>query len=177
MAEDSSGTSKHSLTHALADAIEGALKGFDGANKLDVTVIVEGYSYNGKEYEVFVKVVVIDETVEAENSPHESKAEIEDRLDASKDLSEQMIAAAYARPVYDQTTPVGALEQRMDVRGDQSSSFDFDASQDNITLIAPPAFHDQLRADQATQFPQLGLSSSAPSLDLGGSSSSNKEDD
>jgi len=176
IAEEATGSSKKSLTRALADAIKSALKSVDGNHELNITVVIEGLTFENGEYKVSVKVLVMDVTLEKEKAYQESQDELTNRMDANQDLSEQMVAAIYARPIYDNSTPVDALEQRMDSMADQSSQFDFDANQDSITLIAPQSFHDQMRQDYNAQLNQNDLNTNAPSLDLGGGSSPSPND-
>jgi flavin-binding protein dodecin len=182
IAEQSEGSSKRSLTHALADAIKGALKNVDGTHMLNITVIVEGYSVENGKYKVSVKLLIMDLTAEKEKAYQESYKELMERMNANQNLSEQMIAAVYARPIYDQSTPVNALEERMDFLSNRSDKFDFNANDDNISLIAPSPFHDQMYKDYAAMYPQnTAKPDSAPSLDLGprsgGSSSSDTKED
>jgi hypothetical protein len=176
--EESKGTSEHSFTNALANAIKGALKGFDGDHKINITVVIDGYKFEAGEYKVSVRVLVLDITMEQEKALHDSEKELNERINANQNLSEQMIASVYNRNIYDSTQPINALEDRMDIMSDQSNGFDFDTNQDSITLVAPQEFHDQLRADyMAQQSPQNDLNANPPTLDLGtgSSSSSNKE--
>lgn len=177
IAEEASGSSKKSLTRALANAIKSALKVVDGTHQLNITVIVEGMTYEKGEYEVSIKVLIMDVTLEKQKAYQETDKELMDRMNASKGLSEQMVSAIYTIPIYDDTTPVNSLEQRIDSLSEQSSQFDFDADQDNITLVAPQNFHYQMQQDYKAQFPNNEPSITPQSLDLGGGSSPSNDKD
>lgn len=168
IAEDATGTSKKSLTRALAEAIKSALKTIDGTHQLNITVVVEGVTYENGEYKVNVKVLIMDITMEQQKAYHESQKEFMDRMNSAQDLSDQMVSAIYSRPVYDDSNPVDSLEQRMDSMSDKSNNFDFDVNEDNINLVAPQNFHDQLREDYKAQFVKNEPTISPQTLDFGG---------
>lgn len=177
MIEETSGKSKKSLTMALANAIRNALKGQNGDHQLNITVIIEGYSLNDGEYEVSVKVMIMDITLEQEKVNHETNEELLERMNANQTLTEQMYSAVYSRPIYDNSNPVHALEHRMDHLSHLSYDFHFDASQDNITLVAPTQFHDHMRNENPTAQPHHDPRNEPPTFDLGGGSSKSANKD
>jgi len=178
MVEESSGSSKRSLTHALVNAIKSALKSVDGNHKVNITVVIDGYSFEKGEYKIAVRVLIMDLTLEERKAFHESHQEFMSRMDADQNLFEQMTAASYAHAIYDDTKPVDALEQQMDTLSDQYDNFGFNTDEDNITILAPQDFHDQMRTDYNAQFVHTHeISNDAPSLDLGGGSSNSDNKD
>lgn len=168
--EKSNGESKISLTHALTTAVKSALKNIDSAHELNLTIVIDGYIFKNGKYNISIRIFFMNITAEKEKAYQESQKELINRMEVNQNLATQMVAAIYARPIYDCTTPVNALEHRMEYLSDCTDTFDFDTNQDNITLIAPKAFHDQMRVDYKKQFLQDNLTINAPSLDLGGSS-------
>jgi len=154
--EETSGSSKKSLTHALANAIQSALKGYDGGDVgLKLTVIIEGYTVENGEFKVNVKVLI---------------------LDPKQELAEQMHSAIYAMPIATQSAGVNHIEDRMDARADHSNQFEFDTNNDHITVVAPTEFHQHLNAEAKPQT-AMAPSIDAPSLDLGGTTPTPKGED
>jgi len=175
--EETSGSSKKSLTHALANAIQSALKGYDGGDVgLKLTVIIEGYTVENGEFKVNVKVLILDPKQELEEKYHETKKELNERMEANQELAEQMHSAIYAMPIATQSAGVNHIEDRMDARADHSNQFEFDTNNDDITVVAPTEFHQHLNAEAKPQT-AMAPSIDAPSLDLGGTTPTPKGED
>lgn len=179
MVEETSATSKQSLSDALAKAIQSALQGYDGQHNLKLTVIVEGFTIQNGEFNVSVKILIIDPVLEEEKAYHESDKELEDRINAGQNLNEQMHSAIYSGSVFNQNDAVvDAIENRIEIMADGNSDRYFNVNDDEITLVASPAFHERLNQDiKSFEKPTAQKSYDAPGLDLGGGGSSSGSKD
>lgn len=167
--ESTEGSSKTSLMEATAKAVQTALKGHGRDGQLKITVIVEGYTCVDGEYRVSVKVLILDPVLEQEDKYHESLKEMEDRLNANQELSDQMHSAIYAMHAMKHSPGIHSIEHTLDGMSDEPlSNFDFDENTDDITVIAPSSFHKNLEPKVPALQQQQSHALDAPSLDMGG---------
>jgi hypothetical protein len=173
--EEATGSSEDSLSDALAKALKSALKAVNGNHKLNMTVIVDGYAFEQGRYEVSVKVVIMDITLEEEKAIHDSEKEFEKRMHANEDLSNQIYAATYNKGIYDNTDTMNELKNEIEHMAGMSDQFDFNAEESNVTVVASESFQNDLRADLNMDTPQQNLEPQAPALGPGGGSGATGE--
>jgi hypothetical protein len=161
------GHSKHSLSEAIANAVGeamGELHG-DGDNQISLTVIVDGYEFDGKEYRVSVRVMMIDYTA----SQHELYEHLNND---APNLANDMTAAIYAKRSFDANDDRLAHEMEHYLE----DTFMDDGGIDSFTLIAHPFTHNHLEMEagyfERRDFhPQNDYKYDAPEPGLGGGAS------
>jgi F0F1-type ATP synthase epsilon subunit len=81
------GTSKTSLTKAISAAIADILGGYKDVQKISITIIIDGYEFNGEEYVVKVRAIVANIDKDMEEAYHEKADDLEERLQAGDDMA------------------------------------------------------------------------------------------
>lgn len=142
---DAAGHSKKSLGDAIANAIGTAMADFDGEHKMSLTVVIDGYEFDGQEYRVKVRVIVLDLTkAELEHTRHvvEDK-EHEKEEELSRELVNEMTAAIYNKHSYD--SQVDEFSHALHHYLDHIELHH--ANIEEFTLMAHPATHDHLNME------------------------------
>ena len=137
-----SGSSKNSLTEAIGNAVADILSGGNGDHKYSLTVIVDGYAYDGEEYHVTIRVVMFDLDEDREELYRELEKEREERAQAEPDLANDMYAAFYNKDSF-YSDDDDVAEKIQDMMENQD---DFNPPE-TTTVIASPGMHDQLERE------------------------------
>jgi len=161
------GHSKNSLSEAIANAVGeamGELHG-DGDSQISLTVVVDGYEFDGQQYHVNVRVMVLDYTA----SQHELYEHLKDD---APDLANDMTAAIYGKSSFDSDHDelVHEMEHKLE------ENFMEDGEINDFTLIAHPFTHNHLEMEagyfERRDFhPQNDYKYDAPGPGLGGGAS------
>jgi len=160
-AQEAAASSEISLKDAVANAIKSALHDYKGHDhQLNVTIVIEGVTFVDGEYKVTVKLLIVDIDLEREKEIGNSVEDALDRMNAGKDLSDQMNAAVYHKSLYSDDSVVHALEH----------SIEEFKPEDHITIIAHPHIHSQLQQEIYGQQPHFEPTYDSPSPGLGAGS-------
>lgn len=176
------GQSKESLKNAIIFAIRDAMgaAGVNGDHINSITVIVDGYDYDGEKYNVKVSISVLDFDMQREDIYHERSKELQERLENSEDMAQAFYSSSYGYDYgegydrgYNAEDPMeDLLENDADVIPDGDGNED-----KRFTFIASPEVHDQLGHEIMAERKQAALKTDAPSLDLGGGGGGSQSDD
>lgn len=164
------GQSKESLKAAIVNAISQAMAeaGVNGDHMNSTTVIVDGYEFDGENFNVKARVSVIDHDLEQQEIYHEKDAELQERLEHSEDINNAFFASAngFDQGSIDQQDQ--AIDQSMEdilsnEEGIAPAVDNIDsAPQDNFQFMASAEVHDQL-AQEIPPSPQPEVTSAPAS--------------
>lgn len=95
--DESDGVSGQSLSDAVANAIQSAFKHNikGGGHKFSLTVIIDGWSFDGKRYRVHLRVAMFDHDLAHEDIYHEIEKERARREQLNRDMANHLYAAIY----------------------------------------------------------------------------------
>ena len=136
------GHSKNSLSEAIANAVGdalGVLRG-DADSQVSLTVIVEGYQFDGTEYQVNVRVMILDYA----KNQHEFYEHLKNDNNAP-DLANDMTAASYGKRAFDASNDQYANEMQ-EYLDDTYLGFNDDKIS-AFVIMAAPATHDHLEME------------------------------
>ena len=158
--EEAEVSSEDSLSAAVAKAFQSALKACvqDGDHAMSLTVVIEGYHFDGKNYTVKLRVIVFDHELAKEELYEELEKEYRQRFQEEQKLMDHMHAAFYARPAYHHDHVTEALEHSAENYGSLDHI-------DNVTFIAPQPFHDQMSREMGVD-PDAKPAAPKPHVDI-----------
>jgi hypothetical protein len=175
---DASGRSKNSLNEAIANAVGEALRDVSGQgdNQISLTVVVDGYEFDGKEYRVNVRVMVLDHTARQ----HELYEQLKE--DKAPDLANDMTAAIYGKRAFDAEDDdlANDMQEYLD---DTYLGYDDDRIS-HFVIMAHPMTHNHLEMEAGyferrdpEPSPSRQYDAPEPSLGGGGSSKGSSSED
>ena len=176
------GKSGHSLMEALVNAIAKAKSqvGIRGDHKTAMAVIIDGYDFNGEDYEVSVKISVVDFDLAQDDIYHENDDDLEERREHSEEMSNAFYASSFGIIHHNPDAPdQDGIENVVEAKLAEYEEIDAHSSieQNGLKLYASNDVHDLLANEIMQMRQDKVMKNDMPSLDLGGGGGSSARTD
>lgn len=160
--EESSGSSEHSLADAINNAIGMALQSrkSDGDHMRSLTVVVDGYEFDGKKYRVKLRVIILDHELAYEDHNREIEKMREHEKEPSH-ISGVYLAAAHASHSYHSRHDHFA-ERLKEVLEHTEHRHGID----EVRVVAPSEVHDHIERELGYAYTPQGPKYPKPHTDL-----------
>jgi hypothetical protein len=177
--EEGQGTSDKSLSAALANAMGDALgyHKFDGDHQCTISVVIDGYFFDGKTYRVKLRVVIFDHELAQEDLYHAVEQQHHDQEEQEKFMGAYYAATLHAHLF---------THHRDHLSHELKDMFEHhlapSAHIDGFTLVAPQEFHDIAAQElgytpgAAPVYPKAHTDLSDPTLGAGYHGSGSEDD-
>lgn len=172
--EAATGRSKNNLMEAIADAFRQALAGRN--HRYSITLIIDGYEFNGEEFRANVRIILYDLDEDKEELYRHIEEEHQKRVE--EEMINEMYAAFYNRALFPEEDSVA------DQIKDAIDKLEETQPPQDVRVIATPEMHDRLEKEtgyplryETARMPKPHTDLAEPALGPGGASSGKGDSD